>query len=130
MNARLYTPEDYPKMKAWWELHEGAVVPEIMLPEAGIIVSNETDDLAAAWLSFDNSRPLAFAGWFVTNPKLRFKQSVNALSYLMGALEHLAKESGYKVLMPMVEKRSFKNFLISQGYLVGCESAVILVKNI
>lgn len=128
MKARLYHTDDHPMLAEWWVGHGGAAVPEVMLPKIGVIANDGTDDLAAAFVYFDDSKPIAFVAWFVTKPKITAAQANAALACVLGAVEILAEDNHCTLVMPIVEKPSLKAWLLSNGYILGCDGASILVK--
>ena len=62
---RMWSPEDYPMLKSWWEGHGWRPVPQAMLPPLGVIWR----DCAAGWVYMDNGGSgVAMMEWFVTDP--------------------------------------------------------------
>jgi len=89
METRDYTPSDFEKLRLWWENHWGAEPSIHVLPRTGVVVSLDGRDIAAAWMYLDDSTPVAFISWVVTNPgnsPLESKRGLEiALKYLVKA---------------------------------------------
>lgn len=86
MKTRLISLDtDYEEISTFWEGHGFPVIPKVFLPKTGIVVeSTEGDKLAAGWIYFDNSSPVCWLEWCVTNPKNRPTLSMIALKALIG----------------------------------------------
>ena len=116
MLARLYKPEDYPTVRAWFIAHGGQPVPASMLPRCGIVAESDGQPRAAAWLYQDNSVGMAWLAWMVSCPHQPLFHVEQALSCVLGAAERVARDLGYGVMLTMTEKPALGRWLRRQGF--------------
>jgi hypothetical protein len=130
MKARLFTPEDYPTIKGWWEGHGVPPVPIEHLPHIGVIVENDTGMLAAVWVIEAKCIPWALAIWPVTSPHLLPFASEEVVRYLIGAAEELAKSEGCRVFNVFTEKNGLCKWLERSGFTKSSEQVNTYIKAI
>lgn len=94
MKVRLYTPEDYPTVCAWWHRRKpGWAIPEIFLPEVGFVVEYGGKPLCAAWLYEERKGLICWLAYTVSNPDNRPGQSLKALTVLTEGAEAYCKDT-------------------------------------
>lgn len=129
MTTRLYTPEDYATVAAWWALHKQPAVPQQVLPKCGVMVCAESGDpIAAVWLYQDNSVGVAWLAWVVTNAVLEPFVAADAIDCLLGAAETIAREAGYHAVFTWTDCRSLAHKLARNGFMLSCECASCFTK--
>lgn len=129
MKAREYSPADYPMVSAWWKARGLPAVQEVVLPKCGIVVeSDEGVPAAAAWVYFDNSTPMAWLAWLVTEPGLVGARADATLAAILGAATVAAKAQRRLVLFTDSPRPSLTRWLLAEGFLLNHESAAMLAK--
>lgn len=116
MTTRLYTPQDYPTVAAWWDGHKQPPVPPSVLPVCGVIVEEEALPIAAAWLYQDNSVGVAWLAWIVSNPDVSAFDAEKALDVLLGGCEAVARDLNRGVLFTMTDRGSLGRWFERNGF--------------
>jgi hypothetical protein len=131
----MFEPEgDYPMVAAWWEGHGWKPVPVGFLPKLGVVAfvvgakDGAPTDVAAAWLYMDNSAPVCWLEYMVSNPKESAGRSVKALKHLDSYLTGEARATGYKAMMTTCRQDSLVRFHERNGFVKTDEDVTHLVK--
>jgi hypothetical protein len=125
MTARLYTPEDYPTIKAWWTGHAWAPIPEKFLPSTGIIVGQA----AAAFLYDDPTSQIAAMEFTVTNPHNSPMRSMRAIGALVTAMQALATQRGKSALFTACRQHSLARLFTATGFTTADSNMHHLIKS-
>ena len=114
----------------WWVGHNMPPVPLACLPKCGVMVEQNGAPVAVAWLYMDNSIGAAWVAWLTTRPRLKAKESVKVLNYLLGAIEAVAYELDYKLLFTMAEGRGLQSWFKKRGFIENHSGMTQLFKNL
>ena len=117
METRPYTPDDYPQAAKWWESHNfPAPIPESALPDSGIVVFEDGNDVCMGWLYLTNSS-IAWIGFVVGSNEVSPRVLHEGILKLFESLNRLALAKGYSAvyanfglrgLLKSLEKIGFK----------------------
>ena len=99
MNTRLYKKEDYEGLKPWWNKHWGQAPSPHAMPACGLIFSDGSNDVAAAWLAQDNSCGISMIVWMVANPANSSKMTHEGLKAVINGLVEISESQGRQVIM-------------------------------
>jgi hypothetical protein len=117
MNPRGYETIDYEIIKDFWIGHNWTAVPIELLPITGIVIQKEDHIYCAAWLYVDQTAPIGWMEWIVTNPENTPRESLKSIDMVVKEILRLAVICELKVLMTSVnneglvklyEKNEFK----------------------
>ena len=108
MFCRGYKDEDYHKFVTYWKGHDWEAVPEIILPITGVVCVNNADDyiFGGVWVYADQTSPIGWMEWMVTNPQNTNKESLKTVKLLVEEAALLSKILKLKFLMTSVNKKS------------------------
>ena len=96
--------------------------PELMfppgwMPETGLVCLGDNDRLlAGVAIYFEQTSPVAVAGWVVTNPDNSASVSSDALKLLLAGLPGYAKSRGAKHLLTYFGNRGINSILDNLGF--------------
>lgn len=110
---------DYAMLQGWWAGHGVLDVPPGYLPACGLVVELDGEAAAAAWIYFDNSCPLAWLAWLTTRPGMRPRDSLDALTFLLGAAQAAAEAQNRKVMFAEAPTKSLERFYQAHGFVVN-----------
>lgn len=123
MKARLIELEkDYPDLESWWKGHGWSAVPRPILPKLGVIIEKDDGEkLAATFVYMDNSAPVCWLEWTVTNPHNRPTVSLIALQRVIEAAKSAVEgistqENGYSVMLTTCRQHSLTRFYERMGF--------------
>jgi hypothetical protein len=121
LQLRMYDPaKDYDMVAGWWKGHGWDAVPPFFLPKLGVIAcwaeGEKTEDTAAAWLYMDNSAPVCWLEYMVSNPEANAGRAVKALRHLDTFLTGEAKATGYAVMLTTCRQDSLVKFHQKNGF--------------
>jgi hypothetical protein len=117
----MYDPaQDYDMVAGWWRGHGWDAVPPFFLPKLGVIAywaeGENKQDAAAAWLYMDNSAPVCWLEYMVSNPQCNAGRAVKALRHLDSFLTGEAKATGYAVMLTTCRQDSLVKFHQKNGF--------------
>lgn len=118
METRLYKVSDYANLKGWWDKHWGSAPAVQALPQSGLIVEKDGRDVAAGWVYLDTTSPTAFLAWMVANPNNTAKQSMEAITYLIGGLVELARSQGRVNIIAQCPSGALSRLFQSCGFVL------------
>lgn len=121
---RLWEPEDYPMLAAWWQAHGWPPVPREVLPRLGVIALRGLSPLAAGWLYMDNSTPVAMLEWLVANPEAPPRSTVAGLVAIIGFLKEEAKALDYSAILATCRQPGLSRLLCKAGFHVTDKSVI------
>lgn len=104
---------------------EHYVFPRMWVPHTGLVVMDEHHIiLAAAFVYFEKSAPIAYCGWLVANPDNTPFESYRAIRLLVNAIPAYARKNGAKCLLTVYGNRGINRILDRAGYQNGenCET--------
>jgi hypothetical protein len=133
IQLRMFDPaQDYDMVCAWWTGHGWSAVPQAFLPKLGVVAyvtdGEKSEDTAAAWLYMDNSSPVCWLEYMVSNPKANAGRAVKALRHLDSFLTGEAKALGYRAMMTTCRQDSLVKFHAKNGFTKTDEDVTHLVK--
>jgi len=133
LQLRMFDPsKDYDMVAGWWKGHGWNAVPAYFLPKLGVVAywneDNKTEDTAAAWLYMDNSSPVCWLEYMVSNPNSNAGRCVKALRHLDTFLSGEAKTTGYVAMMTTCRQDSLVKFHEKNGFTKTDEGVTHLVK--
>ena len=133
LQLRMFDPsKDYDMVAGWWKGHGWNPVPPFFLPKLGVVAcwaeGEKTEDAAAAWLYLDNSAPVCWLEYMVSNPEANAGRAVKALRHLDAFLTGEAKATGYVVMMTTCRQDSLVKFHEKNGFKKTDEDVTHLVK--
>lgn len=114
---------DYPLVASWWRGRNFPEVPQAALPKLGVIVEEDGEPLAAAWLLMSNSNGLAVLVWPTTNPEAPVFRCATALSHAIEFLKQEGAKFGYSHIFSTSAHRGLSSFLSRNGF-VPCDRNV------
>lgn len=121
---RIVSPEDYPRLAAWWEGHGWPPVPQRILPPLGIIYA----DTAAGWLYMDNGGTgVAMMEWLVTDPKAKPFEAAKALRKVVGLLKSEARRMDYPIILTTCRQASLARLLERDGFKITDQEMIHLL---
>lgn len=92
---------DLPMIHQWCDDHKFPRIPDWALPDSGIIVTNEGQDIYCGFIVKTNCG-MALLEWVISNKsapiKLKRNKQFNGLDYLVNVASILAKSWGYRAL--------------------------------
>jgi hypothetical protein len=134
LQLRMYDPAtDHPIVAKWWEGHGWPVVPQLMLPKLGAVAffaGDKIEDAAAAWLFMDNSAPVCWLEFMVSNPDLAPKKVYTALKHLDAYLTTEAKINGYAFMLTTCRQDSLVKFHEKHGFTATDHDVTHMVKSL
>ena len=117
MQSRYYTPEDYENVANWWKQWDWEPLPQIALPEIGIVVSNQGVDLGVAFL-YQTDSCICWAENYVVNKEVDKKLRAGCVEFLIEKIIEEAKELGFLMVMSSVTHTFLIKKLLRAGYQV------------
>lgn len=119
--------EHYPTLSAWWRDQRWPPVPLDMLPELGLVVTDDHEAHAAGWLYTTNS-PIALIEWLVGNPNSSHETRGQALDTLIEALTRAAHSRGFRhVWSSLVHDRLIERYK-RLGFTVADKHATNMIR--
>ncbi|MDR1817423.1 MAG: hypothetical protein LBR07_04460 [Puniceicoccales bacterium] len=132
-------PDDYDLLASWWRGHGVLPTPRALLPSLGIIVSDtgpvpavpthvhdgiptpgphveHSAPLAACAIYQDNTSPVAFVGWVLTNPAAPAAMRYRAVTHLPAAVEEVCKSIGRCTCCFLTGEMTMFRKLLSLGW--------------
>lgn len=123
MNTRIIDlAQDYDDVSLWWETHGFKAIPREFLPKTGIMVlSEEGVKLCAGWVYMDNSSPMTWLEWCVTNPLNAPTVSLKALKALIGGAKEVVNAirddvPGSAMMLFTCRQRSLARLFEREGF--------------
>jgi hypothetical protein len=106
----------YPIICDWWKEWNWPQVNPRCLPDDGIIIDEDGENICAGWLWLTNSS-LGAIGYFISAKK-KFTKGLRdkAIEFLIENLERLAQFRGCKELTAAVRHPNLINNLVKAGY--------------
>ena len=102
IQIRHYRSEDYPTLRAWWQIHDAERMHETMIPPSSVIVEDAKGLAAFAAVFLCNSNFVAFCHGLVTRPGLNLGDSMIINEVLQDGIDIIMRESGHKILISSV----------------------------
>jgi hypothetical protein len=115
MQSRYFSVEkDYAQVCKWWQAWNWPTVPEIFLPEIGIVVSNHGIDVCAGFL-YKTDSAVCWAENYIMSTEVPRELSKGCVDFLIQRLTKEAKELGFKLMMSSVNHPSLIRKLLKAG---------------
>lgn len=105
MTPRGYEVQDYEVIKDFWIGHNWTAVPSYMLPCTGIVIAEDEYIYCAAWLYVDQTAPIGWMEWIVTNPENSPRDSLKSVDMVIKEILRLAVMCELKILMSSVNNK-------------------------
>lgn len=94
MEVRFFDREkDYAMVKEWYARWKYLPIPLETMPPHGLIVSNDSHDIGAAWLYITNAK-IALIEGAILNPDAPKSARKGSHDFIIHSMEFLAKECG------------------------------------
>ena len=110
---------DWDTLVKWWEAWpEWKTPPKDMLPEngtGGFIVEKGDIPIVAGFMYTTNSK-VAWLEWIISNIDYKEDDKEEAIKLLITGIEHVAIESGFKIILSIGRNKSLMNIHTSLGY--------------
>lgn len=120
LNIRALKDTDWENMSSWWKWWRWPEVSKETLPLngcGGIMVCKGEIPIAAGFLYLSNSK-VAWLDWIVSNPQYREPDRKEALETLIIALEQVAIQENYSIIISIARNKSLINIHKKLGYTV------------
>lgn len=113
------TDDVYEMMCEFWDLHKFPKISRKILPKNTFVVY--VNDVPAYTTSFyfTDSESLAWLGWQISNPKLKYKDKKGALTHLMNYICEYAKSNNIKMILTTSSTESAITSLKESGFQEG-----------
>tara|TARA_R110001606_G_scaffold352791_1_gene503236 strand:- start:1604 stop:2014 length:411 start_codon:yes stop_codon:yes gene_type:complete len=101
-----------------------------MLPEngtGGFIVEKNKTPIVAGFMYTTNSK-VAWLEWIVSNVNYKDKDKNDAIKLLIAGIEHVAKESGFKIILSIGRNKNLINTHKEIGYQVDDKPSYEIIK--
>jgi hypothetical protein len=113
---------------AWpdWKQHP----TKDMLPEngtGGFIVEKNNIPIVAGFMYTTNSK-IAWLEWVVSNINYKEKDRKDAIRLLISGIEHVAKESGFKIIFSIGRNKSLMNIHKELNYSIDNNTSYEIIK--
>jgi len=96
---------DFQMVSGWLKGHdEEDRFTEVFLPPVGVIVEDAGEPVAVCWMYLAAGIGVGFIEWPITRPGLGLKRAKAALGAAFGALELIAKQHDYSLLVATTSK--------------------------
>tara|TARA_R110000751_G_scaffold37397_2_gene90719 strand:+ start:2208 stop:2618 length:411 start_codon:yes stop_codon:yes gene_type:complete len=119
LNIRMLKNSDWDTLVKWWEAWpEWKTPPKDMLPEngtGGFIVEKGDIPIVAGFMYTTNSK-VAWLEWIISNIDYKEDDKEEAIKLLITGIEHVAIESGFKIILSIGRNKSLMNIHTSLGY--------------
>lgn len=125
---RTYNDQDYDLVKGWWEGHGIAPMPKPVLNTVGYISSENSKDIAAAWVYMDDHCKVAWANLFISNPDAGSKQIYQAHQDIIECFTRFLEDQGFWILMAFYDRKSLANLAKRSGFHVNHEGVYEMFK--
>ena len=120
--------KDLEMINQWWsDWSQDMANVDHLLSSEGYIVTENGEDLSAAWLYETNSYQ-CIIGWFVSNKSIGKKRRDKSICFLLDYMENLAKEKGYLISIVYSNIDSMIDRLENRGYIEGDKEVKNLIK--
>jgi len=127
MESRLYTTEDYKTVYKWWKDWNWDAMPEVALPETGIVVSKDGVDLAASFI-YKTDSIVCWAENFISNKKAPRELRKGSVEFLIEKTVEQARDMGFNIMMSSISHKGLIDKLTNAGYQVSDTKMTNLVR--
>lgn len=108
MHVRHINKQDYDLLSSWWKAQEFPEIPQELLPDTGLLVSNLLGiPVVAAYLYKTNSK-VGWLEWTTANPEIRGIQRDLAFDVLFKNMINYGKDLGISIILTSVSNPSLK----------------------
>jgi len=122
MQSRHFSVEkDYTAVCRWWESWGWPPVPEMFLPEIGIVISNKGVDICSGFL-YKTDSAACWAENYISNKDVPRELRQGAIEFLIQRLIKEAKDAGFIAMMSSVNNPSLIKKLLKAGAIDKYES--------
>lgn len=129
MEAKPYSPNNYPIIRSWWESYKWAPIPEDLLPQTGYIIWQELQPLVSGFVYMTDSK-FGVLEWVLANPESDTIKRREALDLLITTLVSAAKEKGCTCLFTTAEHPGLIERYKTHGFTVGDVNMTNLIRRI
>lgn len=114
MEYRYYKAIDHPMVAKWWESWGWDVLPELALPTTGIVVSNEGEDIAVAFL-YKTDSCICWAEHFVVSKEASRQARKGGVDFLIKTMMEEAKRQGFIMMMASMQHKGLIGKMLDAG---------------
>lgn len=119
MQAVRYKPDqDYPTVKAWWQIHGWTPMPPESLPAVGLMVAQGEHKLVAGWL-YNTDTNIAWIEMIISNPLCDKIERDKALNLLIDGLISEAKQLKKSIIFTSCQHPGLIERYKAHGAVVG-----------
>lgn len=134
LNIRKLTESDWDLLVKWWGMYpEWKQHPtKDMLPDngtGGFIVEKHGAPIVAGFLYTTNSK-VGWMEWIVSDKNYKNKDKKDAIELLITGMEHVARESGCKIILSIGRNNNLINSHKQLGYTVDSKPSYEIAKQI
>jgi hypothetical protein len=134
LNIRKLTESDWDLLVKWWGMYpEWKQHPtKDMLPDngtGGFIVEKHGTPIVAGFLYTTNSK-VGWMEWIVSDKNYKNKDKKDAIELLITGMEHVARESGCKIILSIGRNNNLINSHKQLGYTVDSKPSYEIAKQI
>ena len=134
LNIRKLTESDWDLLVKWWGMYsEWKQHPtKDMLPDngtGGFIVEKNKTPIVAGFLYTTNSK-VGWMEWIVSDKNYKNKDKKDAIELLITGMEHVARDSGCKMILSIGRNKNLINSHKQLGYVVDSKPSYEIAKQI
>jgi len=134
LNIRKLTESDWDLLVKWWGMYsEWKQHPtKDMLPNngtGGFIVEKNKTPIVAGFLYTTNSK-VGWMEWIVSDKNYKNKDKKDAIELLITGMEHVARNSGCKIILSIGRNKNLINSHKQLGYTVDSKPSYEIAKQI
>lgn len=134
LNIRKLTESDWDLLVKWWGMYsEWKQHPtKDMLPDngtGGFIVEKNKTPIVAGFLYTTNSK-VGWMEWIVSDKNYKNKDKKDAIELLITGMEHVARNSGCKIILSIGRNKNLINSHKQLGYMVDSKPSYEIAKQI
>lgn len=107
---------DYATLEAWWLAHGWPAVPPRLLTTEGFLAEVEGTPVAAGWIYFIDTAPLAWIEWLVTNPAAGPLRSAKALGAVIEAAVASARAQHVFMVFTSCRQKTLRRLYERHGF--------------
>lgn len=127
--VKPYTAENYDELCGWWAQWEWAAVPEMFLPQDGIIVSHNGVNICAVFIYITNT-PVCWIENYISRKDADKEIRDAALDLLVESAITKAAECGARMVMSCIRHASLGRRLEKGGFVVSDSNMAVYMRGL
>lgn len=117
-DVRNYTKEDYGTVSLWWKQWGWDGIPEVFLPENGVVVSSGGNPICAAFV-YKTDTPICWIENYISDKEADRETRSEALDLLILSCVEKAKSMGALVAISSIKHNVLARRLEKNGFVVS-----------